>query len=362
MNNEKLEEYEFVEEKKAPIYIGFTPRLVISIILLPLLSVLAVFLMYKAFVVNDIVNIRYEEISNPAFKVYNQDSLLVTEEPIEINMNSIDNIHLDLDYELKTNKKSSINFTYQVLGDLYIVDQDNPEKIYYQETFSLTDIREELMDNTLDFSTIESIQIEYNDYNDIVKKYKESYDVKSTSYIDVYLDVKYKNSKNNAYLIEGESKPGIHIPLQEETIKIQKYSLEEEKRIDQKPTVQLQSPGLFGLGILSGLGAAVSLSQILLLIFSTMDQTSIYDRTVNTFLKKHNKKIEEIKKAPIKRRKNSIKLSTFKDLLKVQKQTNKKILYHIVNEHTKCEFFIVDDNDLYVLTIKEVDLKPQKKD
>ena len=46
------------------IYIGYTPRLILYIVLVPILSVLAVILFYKAFEVDDLLNIRYQELGS----------------------------------------------------------------------------------------------------------------------------------------------------------------------------------------------------------------------------------------------------------------------------------------------------------
>ena len=80
---------------------------------------------------------------------------------------------------------------------------------------------------------------------------------------------------------------------------------------------------------------SVILSQIILLVYSTIDERSLYDKTVEDFLKKQKGKIETIQKAIPKKKRKIIRIHTFKELLKAKKKTKQKIFYHVIHEHHK---------------------------
>ena len=56
-----------------------------------------------------------------------------------------------------------------------------------------------------------------------------------------------------------------------------------------------------------------------------------------------------------------IKISKFEELLDVRDNLKLPIMYYVVTKHTKCCFYIKHNDDLYLLTIKSVDLE-QKED
>ena len=91
------------------IYIGYTPRLVICTILIPILSILTIIFIYHAFTIDELVNIRYTEQS-------------ITNYNIKDN-----NMDLDIAYQYKSNKENNMQFTYHVEGTLTIIEKDNPE-------------------------------------------------------------------------------------------------------------------------------------------------------------------------------------------------------------------------------------------
>ena len=359
---EILEEYEIVEEEKksTPIYIGYTPRLVISIILLPIFSMIAVFLLYKAFQVKDIINVRYSERSTPTFQVFGEDSnTLSPAEDGRWNQTDINKVLLETSYDFQTNTETTMNFTYQMMADLIILEKDNPDKVFCQKNIEVSEPKKEVMEGKA-IIIKDQASIDYQEYNEIASKYKEGYGVETDSFINFYLKVSYKSSPKENFILEGTETPGLRISLQQERVDLEVEEIDTDKRINKKPEIQLVSPGFLGLGILSGLCGVFALSQIILLVTATMDERTIYDKTVEDFLKKQKGNIEVIKKAIPKKKRTIIRVNTFKELLKAQKKTKQKIFYHVINEHHKCEFYVVNDTEMFILTIKEVDLEKEK--
>ena len=317
---EILEEYEVVEEnnQKAPLYIGYTPRLIVSIILIPILSIIAVIFLYKAFEVNDIVNIRYSEKSNSSYQVLGKDyNEVFPSEDGRWNVNDIDTIELIGEYNFQTNIESDMEFEYQMVADLLILEKNNPDKVFFEKKVELTELQKDSIEGKDSFTIHDIASLTYEEYNAIAKQYVESYGVETDSYLDFYLVVHYKTSTNNSYYLEGTSKPGITISLSKERIEVEEKEVDSDKRINKKPTIQLTSPGYLGLGVLAGLGAVVALSEAILLVCSTLDQRSVYDKTVDRFVEKHKKEIETIKKAIPKKKRKITRINTFKELLKV---------------------------------------------
>ena len=360
---EFIVEYEVVEDKKEeeikkPIYIGFTPRLLFVISLIPILSIISILLLYKSFTVDDIKNIRYTENSIINYKVYKDD--LEQHSTTNVFNNDIDKILIDFSYQFKINSKSNLIFNNKILGHLLIVDKTKQDNILYQDDFILKDDVESQIKNLSKYNIRDNIEINYKEYNDKAKIYKTNYNTETLSYLNIELNVDYKNKYNNNYKLKDNSITSINIPLQVDNVEINKKELDIEKRVNKKPTISLKYPLLFGLGIITGFITILCLSKTLIFISTIMDQKSTYDKKVDKILKKYKRRIIFKDKVPYKRGKKTTNLKTINELVKISKKTKQPIEYCNINDHNKCQFSVVYQKELFILVIKAVDL--EKKD
>lgn len=345
---EFLVEYEILEDKEEPKetkknnapYIGFAPRLITSIILVPILSLIAIYCLYHAYVVEDLANIRYTEQG------------LITP-----NDSNEETINLDIEYQFKVNQLSNLAFNYQAQAELLIVDKENEEKIYYQETNPLMELKESEMiqEDTNNFHEAFSIQKE--EYEEKIRKYQESYQVETNNYLNISLVVNYNSIQKNSYYLSDNSNISIQIPLLAQEKEPIINNLDIEKRVNTRPTIRVKSVGLLGLGILVSIGAVLSLTWTLILIYSTMDQKSLYDKTVGKILKKYKKIIQEVPKVPRRFKKQIHTMDSMKELVKMSKELKQPIKYCVIHEHSKCQFFLEQNKELFIYIIKEVDLE-----
>jgi len=362
---EFLMEYNIVEDKKEekknpPIYIGFTPRLVIFIILVPILSLFAILFLYKSFEVDDIVNIRYTEKSIINDTFYKDNTNIYKVDNNLYDKSLVHKINLDLNYQMRINTISNLAYEYQVVGELFITEKDNPDKVLFTENYTLIDTKQEEIMNSKKYTLRENIDLDYWNYYNLAKQYAESYKQDISSYFDVELIVKYQSKPNNSYSLSNSSTTSIRIPLSESTIKVEKNELDGETRVDKRPTVNVQSPGYLGLGVLFSIGAILALSYAILYVYSILDQTSIYDRKVGKILKKYKTRIQEKEKIPRKNGKQVTHVESIKPLVSLSRKKNLPIEYCNINNHNKCQFSVMDGKELYIYIIKSIDL--EKKD
>ena len=57
---------------------------------------------------------------------------------------------------------------------------------------------------------------------------------------------------------------------------------------------------------------------------------------------------------------NVIKVDNFQELVDVRDNTKEPINYCVITEHQKCEFFVINDNNLYFYIVKAVDFDEEK--
>ena len=346
-------------------YIGYTARILISVILIIVLSVLGIMTIYSSFKVDDLVNIRYTEQSSIDYKVYLNENDFYSQEYLGKDMayvaNLVNKIVMDMNYHFKINKNGNLEFNYQVLADLLILDKNNPDKVFYQETYTLTEYQTETIRDYNDLSIQKEVSIDYGEYNTIANKFAKSYGVETTSYLDVYLVVKYKTTAKSPWKLQGEATPRIKIPLSEQSIKLEVENVDGEKRVNKRPTVHLDKPLQFCLGMIFALGAIGVLIYAALLMYKARDKKSLYDKTIEKILREYDRLIVDTTTPPPTKEKKVITIKSFNELLDVRDNIKEPIKYYIIHEHSKCQFYISHQDELYIMTIKEVDLEEEKQ-
>ena len=88
---------------------------------------------------------------------------------------------------------------------------------------------------------------------------------------------------------------------------------------------------------------------------------SYYDKYIEKVLNEYDRFIVETKTGPNLKESNVIKISNFEELLDLRENIKLPIMYYIITNHTKSYFYIKHNNDLYLLTIKAVDLEEENK-
>ncbi len=355
----EIKEEEPVEKSNKPIYIGFTPRLLLVIVLIPILSIFSIYFLYKSFKVDEISNIRYTENSTINYKVL-KEGQEQTSTNNTFTKDQIDKVLIDLSYYFNINKKGNLLFNYKVVGNLQIVDKANPENILYQEDYTLKENEKLEIENHDKYSIKENIEINYKDYNDTAKGLKSNYNMDTISYLNVDLIVDYKSLNRNPYKLKDSSKTTLKIPLLENNITIEKNTLDIEKRVNKKPTISISNPIFLLLGIIIGVGVVLCLAKTLIFISTIIDQKSPYDKKVDKILRKYKRIIIYKDKVPYKRGKKTTSINTIEQLVKISRRTKQPIEYCNINEHNKCQFSVKYEKELFILVIKAVDL--EKKD
>lgn len=88
---------------------------------------------------------------------------------------------------------------------------------------------------------------------------------------------------------------------------------------------------------------------------------SPYDKYINKILNEYDRLIVETTTAPDIENKNIIRIDSFNELLDVRDNLSLPIKYYIITKHQKCNFYINHNDELYLLTIKAVDIEKNSK-
>ncbi len=273
----------------------------------------------------------------------------------------INNISIKFNYTFGGNKLYLEKpLKYKIVGKLIIKNKEN-SYIYSEKEYVLKNISS---DNIITigsyYSIDDSISIDYSYYNNIANQFKSEYGVDIDSYLDVSFIV--YNEVDAKYNIPNSSNLNIKIPLSLKSIKFEVSELNnnlEQTIIKEYLSISDYVALIFGILLFSF--SIYYFIRFIILIFPLLRKKNIYDKMLSKYMKEYDRLIVETESLPIFSDYNMLKIKSFEELLDVRDNLRLPIMYYNVTPHKKAYFYILHVNNLYVYTLKEVDLINEKK-
>ena len=154
------------------------------------------------------------------------------------------------------------------------------------------------------------------------------------------------------------------IPLSEQelTISLNDSDINEEHRIVKDCKFVINDISFIVASVVIIIIMFIVLTSLLKkILLITKKKKSEYDKYVRRLLIGYDRIIVNVKSFPNKDDYTIIEVESFQELVDVRDNTKEPINYHVITEHQKCEFFVINDNHLYVYTVKAVDFNEGKK-
>ena len=349
------------EDGKHGFHYSFGMRLIIKVIVLVVLLIGFAVFAFMSFSITNKEVINFHENGDVDYTVYLKDNIFDVPSQgkgMAYVASLIDNINVVYNYTLDIDRDSNIDITYQVKAKLIIASQTN-SNVFFEREYELTKEVIDEMVNKRQYIINKNVQIDYNYYNDLANQFKSNYAVNTNSYLEVYLEVNEKNKEDNSYEIENQRNLNLRIPLsqQEVNITFDGARINSTNPIVNNPKFIIKDRTFLALTILSAIAIAIIVSSLLKSLLMTKSKRSKYDKFVDRLLRGYDRVIVNVRTIPTKENYNIIKVDSFQELLDVRDNTKEPINYHVVIEHQKCEFFVVNQNNLYLYTIKSVDVE-----
>lgn len=271
----------------------------------------------------------------------------------------INNIPLTFNYQLSGNKdvlKDSLE--YDIKAKVVIKNSDNTSK-YYEKEYVLEEKTSEGVNfNRSNYSLKKAVNIDYNYYNNIATKFKSQYNVDAESYLDVTLTV--YNHIAGIYNMNSSNNISVRIPLSQKAIQI-KLNTQEINNVQEQVIVKEQEIIDNNIRLVCGVilwffsliyfGYFMNL---ILLLFKS--KKTYYDKYVNKILKEYDRLIVETTSLPKFSDYNMMKVNSFNELLDVRDNLKLPIMFYTVVPHQKAYLYILHDKNIYLFTLKDVDL------
>ena len=351
-------------KRKRGIYLGYYSRLIFNVILFLSLVVTSYIFINKSIVIQEVKNVSYEEHGNTDYKVFLKDNIYYEDKYLDKNMsyiaNLIDYISVDYNYKFKADTLFDGEYSYKIRADLEILNAEN-KTLFFTKKYDLIKEKTFTIENQNEYNIVENIKIDYDHYNSLANGFKSSYGVDTESNLILYLDL-YRNIDQNSINnpnINGNGTIKLTIPLSEKAINIKMDSMEinNKKVITSLDDYYLEDIKYLIIGIIS---LIVSL-YLFIKIVKRLSRLSIsptdYDKTLKKILNQYDRLIVTTSSMPNLEKNNIIKLKEFVELLDAKDNLHKPIFFIEVTPHQKAYFFIQDDDNIILFTLKNIDNK-----
>ncbi len=337
----------------------------ICVIIIVFILALSFFMIYAQR--NKAQYVSYDETSNIDYKVkYNENEffdenyLSADREYIASLINSID---ADFNYKISLEDKDvEYKYTYRIEANVTVKDKGS-KNLFYDKTEVLLKEQEEI--TTLKEVNInENIVIDYNQYNDIIKRFVSVYDLEnaeSTLNINMYVSV----IGSCEDFIENQEKERVitlSIPLTEDTMAIDFVDniVNSSNNVMQCNSVHSSNFLLLLIGIILSIVDFGLIIAVIRYEIKTRTAETIYEKELKKILNNYGSSIQMLGSEFDFSDYQLLKIDNFSDILEISDKLRQPILMK-ENKEKSGAYFVIPSNTklLYVYRLKVSDIEKE---
>lgn len=343
---------------KTKLYLSFRNRLIFSVCLCLIFLILSINFIYNSLDIIKEEDITYTETGTIDYQICLKANNFYESTCIDKDMSYIasliNSIPLTFNYHFNTNHNIKLDAKYEVTAELVISNANDSTKYLTKKyvLIPLTDIKENDSNYKL---TNKDINIDYEYYNNIANEFKSENGVETISSLNVSFTVYNESSE----LSMNPNTTTISIPLSQKSISIKMQSNDTSSNNKQQLTkyaFTLSNIVYLSFGLVSIILSIYFIIKAIRLYSKTFVKKTKYDKYLAKILREYDRLIVETSSLPNFNDYNIIKINKFTELLDVRDNLHLPIMYYTVVAHQKCHLYILKDNNLYLLTIKDVDM------
>jgi len=310
----------------------------------------------------------YKENSTIDYKVYLENNEFYEKEYLEKDnryiASLIKNIVANFNYELESFVKDvDYQYSYRVEAEVNVKETKNKESIYnFKEELLAT--KEGTQNGSENLKINEDIKIDYNHFNDIIKKFVAVYgleNIDSTLKVSMYVTVDglCKELENGAKCDNNEYVVSLELPLTTKTMAVEINSDIVRCRDEVKVGTDSKSYIIFSLAIIFAIIEVYSIITLVEYIKRTKTPEDIYKNELNKIIESYGAFIQKINNEFEIDDYKPIYLDMFDDMLKIRDTIQEPILMK-QDEVKKATYFMIPGKTK-ILYIYELNVDNMKK-
>lgn len=301
----------------------------------------------------------YKENSNVDYNVYLKENEFYSKDYVEKDnqyiASLIDYIIADFNYELEIFEENiEYDYKYKVDAEVDVVEE-NTEKSIYNFKEELVSEKRFSHDSNSNALINEQINIDYNKYNDLIKKFVSVYELdeaESTLTINMCINIdgnseRFTRDESAEYIVSLE------IPLTTKTVAI---NLNSNLVGCEETLMACESPEFCWIKVVIGFAALMELVLIIKLInyiANSRTAEDIYKLELNRILNNYGSFIQKTNNILDLEKHQVIFIDTFNDMLEIRDTIQEPVLMFTAEEKRKTYFMIPSKtNILYMFELK----------
>lgn len=343
-------------------YISYNKRILKKLLIIMLVTILTAVLFSFSLQVKNSESLHFQEKGNASYNVLLKNNDFYESQTQNENMSYvsslIDKINIKYNYNFLIRKKVDFEIEYDVIGKLVIEDSENKSK-YYEKEYTIAQKEINKKSNVDHFTVNKDVQIDYDYYNDIANTFRSKYGISAESYLEVIFKSKRKIDNHT---VTNDANISLKIPLSKRAINIKidtnKFNDTRTEKINNKE-IKIKNIFLFIVSIIGLLTDLFLITLLIIYINKTSVKKTKYEKTLAKILKEYDRFICNIKRIPNLEELTKVEVKSFQELLDVRDNVNKAIMYYEIVKRRKCMFYIIDNNEMYIYTMKEADFEEE---
>ncbi len=326
------------------------------IIFLPVGAVL----LKKSYKNTFVESINYKETSDVDYKVYLKENKFFETPYLEkgkVYITSlIDNIDVDLSYNIVFDNIKSGEYSYSIKGVISAELQNDKDNNYWQKEYVLIPEKKINFSDTNEVNIKENIKVDYQNYNDILMEFKKQYSLSMNGSLKIYMTVKNViNSEFGGDDFIKEEEVSLTIPLTKSTIEVPieiNCPKKEETLNSDKYYLQDSKYKLFRIGGFTLIGVAILSYIFVVIVFIMRARSQLeYIKKLRKILKTYDSIIITVKKMPSIEDLQIIEVKNFNELLDAHSELRLPI--NFCDEKDKATFLMINDKIAWRYTLSK---------
>ena len=334
-----------------------TKRQLILILFFLLLIFLGIVCLFIGYNNKKTVSLKYKENNDIDYKVYLKDNEYFDSEYIDKGKtyitSLIDHIHIDYKYNIDYDQQVKATYKYKVIAQIEANKVENSSGNYWTKQYDVTKYRNDSIEDISHYSIMQSVDIDYNKYNEILKGFKNTVGLaNSEGILKVILQIESK--------VDGEeisspidSKLILKMPLSQLAIEATIDSDVNNRVKDISKTVRDNNPIYLVLTLVGILSILVSLLVLWVLIRNrhVYKLNNKYEVELKRIINTYDSIIVNVEELPDISEYNLIKVESFDELIDAHSEVRMPINYYQAKDYSI--FLLFNDNTAWKYVLEK---------
>ena len=279
----------------------------------------------------------------------------------------VKNIDANFDYNIQiAAKEIEYKYKYRIVAEVEVKEKNTNNVLFSKEEILLEETENKSNDVKLNIN--KNISIDYNKYNDLIKRFIESYKLDNTDsnlHVKMYVDVA-GNCESYSDSISKSTMMSVIIPLTTKTISIDTTDnlIDSANKVLKCQTTSENNKYLLMFAILFVSFAVIIIILMIRYIIKTRTAESIYEKELKKILNNYGTYIQMLGNDFYFKDYHMVKVDSFNDMLEIRDTIRQPILMRENQEKTGAYFIIPSSTKLlyiYRLKVSDIEKEIQKQ-